>query len=84
MDAVVTWQEVDLVKQLFLLWSYYVPGLAYLPGSDLGLHRVGPASKSAGGSGMHTYGVLGDVSRGFVRFLTKDSSSGVVVASELL
>lgn len=71
MDAVVTCQEVDLVKQLFSLWSYYVPGLAHLPSSDLGLHRVGPASKSAGGAGMHTYGVSCDVSRGLVWFLPR-------------
>lgn len=37
------------LPRLFLLRSYCVPGMAHLPGSPLGLHGVGPASRSGGG-----------------------------------
>lgn len=46
MEGVVSWREVDFVKQLVLLRSYCVLGLTHLWGSDLGLHGLDPASRS--------------------------------------
>lgn len=46
MEGVISWREADFVKQLVLMRSYCVPGLAHLWGSDLGLHGLDPASRS--------------------------------------
>lgn len=46
MQGVVSWPELDFVKQLVLLRSYCVPGLAHLWSSDLGIRGLGPASRS--------------------------------------